>query len=77
MIGHAALRLYVMDAGWATFVLSQWIREQQLFSMGEGIRRMTSEPARLLGLTDRGSLVPGKWADINVFDTDRVAEGYP
>jgi N-acyl-D-aspartate/D-glutamate deacylase len=67
----------VMDAGWATFVLSHWIREEGLFSMGEGIRRLTSAPARIVGLTDRGALVPGKRADITVFDADRVAESYP
>ena len=67
----------VMDAGWATFVLSHWIREDGLFSMGEGIRRLTSVPARILGLIDRGALVPGKRADVTIFDADRVAEGYP
>ena len=36
----------VMDAGWATFVLAHWIRKEGLFSIGEGIRRLTSEPAR-------------------------------
>ena len=67
----------VMDAGWATFVLSHWIRAEGLFTMGEGIRRLTSGPARILGLTDRGELHPGMRADINVFDADTVAEGYP
>ena len=67
----------VMDAGWATFVLSHWIREDGLFTMGEGIRRLTSAPARILGLSDRGALTPGMRADINVFDAATVAEGYP
>lgn len=68
---------YVMDAGWATFVLVYWIREKGLFSMGEGIRQLTSAPARVLGLSDRGALKPGNWADINIFDAAKVAEGYP
>ena len=67
----------VMDAGWATFVLSHWIREDGLFSMGEGIRRLTSGAARILGLEDRGALTPGMRADINVFDADTVAETHP
>ena len=76
-VGDAGAHVtYVMDAGWATFVLSYWIREKGLFSMGEGIRRLTSAPARILGLTNRGSLKPGNWADINIFDASRVAEGY-
>ena len=67
----------VMDAGWATFVLSHWVRETGLFTMGEAVRRMTSAPARILGLTDRGALAPGMRADINIFDADTVAEGFP
>ncbi|MCY4094622.1 MAG: amidohydrolase family protein [Gammaproteobacteria bacterium] len=77
-VGDAGAHVtYVMDAGWATFVLAYWIREKGLFSMGEGIRRLTSAPARILGLTDHGALKPGNWADINVFDATTVAEGYP
>ena len=67
----------VMDAGWATFVLSHWVRETGLFTMGEAVRRMTSAPARILGLTDRGALTPGMRADVNIFDADTVAEGFP
>lgn len=67
----------IMDAGWSTFVLSYWIREQALFSLGEGIRRLTSGPARVLGLSDRGVLAVGKRADVNVFDIDTVSECQP
>ena len=67
----------IMDAGWSTFILSYWIREAGIYSLGEGIRRMTSGPARVLGLSDRGALKPGLRADINVFDPDKVAERQP
>ena len=67
----------IMDAGWATFVLSHWVRETGLYSMGEGIRRLTSAPARVMGLSDRGRLETGLRADINVFDPDVVAERHP
>lgn len=67
----------VMDAGWATFVLSHWVREEGLFTLGEGVERMTSAPARILGLHDRGALQVGMRADINIFDPDTVAEGLP
>lgn len=30
----------------------------------------------MLGLTDPGSLTPGNWADVNLFDADTVEEGY-
>ena len=67
----------IMDAGWSTFILSYWIREAGIYSLGEGIRRMTSGPARVLGLNDRGALKPGLRADVNVFDPNTVAERQP
>jgi N-acyl-D-aspartate/D-glutamate deacylase len=67
----------IMDAGWSSFILSYWVREKGLYSMGEGIRRMTSAPARIIGLKDRGILAPGMRADVNVFDAARVAELQP
>ena len=67
----------IMDAGWATFVLSYWIRQRGFYSLEEGVRRITSGPARVLGLNDRGLMARGKRADINVFDLDEVAELQP
>jgi len=67
----------IMDAGWSSFVLSYWVRERGVFSMGEAIRRMTSAPARIIGLGDRGVLAPGMRADVNVLDPDAVAECQP
>ena len=67
----------IMDAGWASFVLSHWVREEGLFSLEEAIRRMTSAPARILGLKDRGVLKEGMRADLNVLDPARVAERQP
>ena len=62
----------IMDADWSTFILAYWIRDRGLYSLEEGIRRMTSGPARVLGLSDRGVLAVGKRADINVFDLAEV-----
>ena len=67
----------IMDAGWPSFVLSHWIRDAKLYSLEEGIRRLTSGPARVLGLNDRGTLKAGLKADINVFDPAAVAERQP
>ncbi len=60
------------DAGYATHLLGHWVRERSLFSWEEAIRRLTSVPAALLGLTDRGLLVPGAIADVTCFDPLRV-----
>ncbi len=66
-----------MDAGWPTFVLRYWVRERGLYSMGEAIRRLSSAPARVIGLRDRGTLAPGLRADVNVFDPEEVGELQP
>jgi N-acyl-D-amino-acid deacylase len=67
----------IMDGDWATFVLAYWVRERGLFSLAEGVRRLTSGPARVLGLADRGVLAPGTRADIVVFDLAKVAQLQP
>lgn len=67
----------VMDAGWSTFILSHWVREKKLYTLEEGVRRITAAPARVLGLTDRGVLAPGMRADVNVFDAAKVGELQP
>lgn len=67
----------VMDAGWASFVLSHWVRERRLYTLAEGVRRLTSAPAAVLGLKDRGVLAVGQRADVNVFDAARIGERQP
>jgi len=67
----------VMDSGWCSFVLSHWVRERGLFSVEEAVRRMSSAPARIMGLRDRGRLEPGLRADVNVIDLARVGECMP
>ena len=67
----------IMDSGWPSFFLAHWHRDRGAFTLSDAIRRMTSAPARVLGLNDRGSLRVGMRADINVVDIDRVAERQP
>ena len=67
----------MIDSGWSTFVLSHWHRDTGVYSIAEAVRRISGEPARVLGLHDRGTLVAGKRADINVLDIDRLAERQP
>ena len=77
-IGDAGAHVsQIMDAGWATFVLSHWYRDTGVYSLAEAIRKLTSAPARVIGLTDRGTLGTGQRADINVIDMERVAERQP
>lgn len=67
----------IMDAGWSSFMLSYWHRETGYYSMGQVIQKMTSGPARVVGLEDRGLIKEGMRADINVFDADKVSEQQP
>ncbi len=67
----------IMDAGWASFTVGHWIRDTGLYTLEEGIRRLTAGPARVLGLNDRGTLKEGMRADVNVFDLSKVAERQP
>ena len=67
----------MIDSGWASFVLSHWHRDTGVYSLSEAVRRITSQPARVLGLSERGTLAVGQRADINVIDVDRVAERMP
>lgn len=53
-------------------VLERYVREKPVLTLQEAIRKMTSFPAQRLGLFDRGILRPGAWADIVVFDLDRI-----
>jgi N-acyl-D-amino-acid deacylase len=53
-------------------VLERYVRDQPVLTLQEAIRKMTSFPAQRLGLMDRGILRPGAWADIVVFDLDRI-----
>ena len=63
------------DAGYPTFLLGTWVRERQVISLERAVARITSEPARLFGLTDRGVLAPGMAADLAIFDADRIGSG--
>ena len=67
----------VMDATWATHVLGYWTRDRGVYSLSEGIRRMTSQPAHVIGITDRGTLEVGKRADVNVIDYEKVGQYLP
>jgi N-acyl-D-amino-acid deacylase len=53
---------------WSSYFLRNWVLDRGVWSLEEGIRQITQVPAALVGLPDRGTLQPGKWADIMVFD---------
>jgi len=62
-------------AEWSTYFLKTWWRDEGLWRLEEAIRLMTSVPANIIGLRDRGVLAPGRPADVFVFDPERLDVG--
>jgi len=60
--------------GYGSFakVLGRFVRDEGILSLEDAVRKMTSLPATFLGLTDRGIIRPGAWADITVFDPGSI-----
>ena len=55
-------------------VLGRYVRERKVISLEEAIRKMTTLPASILGLSDRGAIKAGQWADLVLFDPNTVAD---
>ncbi len=55
-------------------LLAKYVREDNVMSLEEAIRRVTSLPATNLELTDRGMLKPGMFADVVVFNPATIAD---
>ena len=55
-------------------VLGVYVRQRGLLRLEDAVRKMTSQNAAKLGLQDRGLLRPGCYADVTVFDPDRVTD---
>ena len=53
-------------------LLSHWVRETGTFDLPTAIRKLTSDPANIYGIVDRGCLVPGAYADMILFDPDSL-----
>ena len=70
----------VCDASMTTYMLTHWVRDRTRgarLPLEYAVQRLTRDPAELYGLGDRGMLVPGKRADVNLIDFDRLALRYP
>src|SRR5690606_18421132 len=69
----------ICDSSFTTFVITHWCRDRQgpQRELGEMIRRLTWEPAQLVGLKDRGLIKPGYKADINLIDFDKLELHHP
>lgn len=64
--------IYMCDAGFGLHFLARWVRERGDFDIAEGIRRLTSHPADLYGIQNRGRIAVGAQADLLLFDPATV-----
>lgn len=61
---------------WGTFprVLGRYCREEKLFSLTEAVYKMTGMPAQRFGLSERGLIDKGYYADLVLFDSERIID---
>ena len=69
-------REYPHPRAYGTFprILRRYVREEHKLTLEDAIRKFTALPAQRMRLTDRGVLKQGMWADVVVFDPDRVRD---
>ncbi|MBV1904507.1 MAG: amidohydrolase family protein [Pseudomonadales bacterium] len=60
------------DACFSTHLLGHWVRDKGTIPIERAIRMLTSRPAEVFGITDRGTLAEGKPADVVVIDLENV-----
>jgi len=55
-------------------LLGKYVREEKVISLEEAVRRLTTLPAQNLKIKDRGALIQGHFADVVVFDPNKIAD---
>ncbi len=65
------------DACFSTHLLGHWVREKGVLGLEQAVRMLTSRPAEVFGIGDRGRLAVGMPADVVVFDPEQVGAGVP
>jgi N-acyl-D-aspartate/D-glutamate deacylase len=63
------------DAGYGLHLLGHWVRDLQVLDLPLAVKKLTSEPARVFGIKQRGALKPGYHADLLLFDPAKVGRG--
>lgn len=62
------------DVGAFPRLLGTYVREKRVIRLSEAVNRLTEEPAKLLGLKERGLLKEGYWGDVVVFDAKTIGD---
>jgi N-acyl-D-aspartate/D-glutamate deacylase len=66
---------FLCDAGFGLHLFGHWSRERGDLTLEQAVQAVTSKPADLYRMKDRGRLAPGTWADLILFDPATVGRG--
>lgn len=66
---------FLCDAGFGLHLYGYWVRQRGIMTLQEAVRKVTSQPAQLFGLQNRGGIAPGMHADLMLFDPATVGRG--
>lgn len=64
--------IFLCDAGFGLHFLAHWVRETGTFTLAEGARKLTADPAKRYRIPQRGRLEEGNWADLLLFEPKTV-----
>ena len=67
-------KVHPRSFGTFTRVLAEYVRKEHTMTLEEAVRKMTSQAASRVGIADRGILRPGMFADITIFDPEKVQD---
>lgn len=68
---------FLCDAGYGLHLLGHWVRERKSFALEDAVRRITSFPAGIYGIGERGLIAEGNYADLLLFDPQTVGISRP
>jgi N-acyl-D-amino-acid deacylase len=68
---------FLCDAGFGLHLLGHWVRERKAFALEDAVRRITSFPAGVYGIRERGRIAAGVHADLLLFDPQTVGISRP
>jgi N-acyl-D-amino-acid deacylase len=74
IIAHGRGKPHPRSYGTNARILAEFVREREILSLEDAVRRMTSLPARTFSFQDRGIIRPGFVADLVIFDPERVTD---
>ena len=63
---------FFCDAGFGMHFLGHWVRDLEVFSLPEAVKKLTSDVAEMYGLVDRGRIEVGAFADLILFDPNKI-----